>query len=194
MNINKKEDQNLIKSFKQGEIDKLGELYEKYFDGIYRFIYFRVYHKETAEDLTAQVFTKTIEKLNDFNHKKGNFSAWLYCVARNKVIDYYRTRKNNVDISNIFDLESGDNSACETELKEKLEQARYYLSKLDGIQKEIVIMRIWDELSYKEIAEIIGRTESNCKMIFSRTVNKLKSEAGGVLALFIILNEIKNLL
>jgi len=180
----------IIKECQKGNLDEFTELYEQYFKKIYRFIYYKTHHQQTAEDLTSQVFIKTLENIGRFNPRQGLFSSWLYRIARNKVIDYYRTKKKEFDITSFWDLKSGEKIDVDLENKEKLEQVRQYLDKLKPEQKEIIVMRIWNSLSYQEIAEILNKNEANCKMIFSRTMRKLREEIP--LALLIILL-IKNL-
>ena len=180
----------IIRECQKGNLDEFTELYEQYFEKIYRFIYYKTHHRQTTEDLTSQVFIKTLENIGRFNPRKGLFSSWLYRIARNKVIDYYRTKKNESDITGFWDLNSGEKIDTDLENKEKLEQVKRYLDKLKPEQREIIVMRIWNGLSYREIAEILDKKEANCKMIFSRTMKKLREEIP--LALLIILL-IKNL-
>jgi len=67
-----------------------------FFKRIYSYLYYRCLHKETAEDLTASVFLKTLEKLSTFNPENGNFFAWLYGIAKNLLADFYRARVKTV--------------------------------------------------------------------------------------------------
>src|SRR3989344_2331792 len=91
----------LLNKAKSGENTAFGELYELCFDKIYRFVYFRVGHKEIAEDLTEEVFIKAFENLHTLN-QSSSFEAWLYQIARNKVIDYYRSKQM---LTNLDDVE-----------------------------------------------------------------------------------------
>ena len=180
----------IIRECQKGNLDEFTELYNQYFEKIYRFIYYKTHHQQTTEDLTSQVFIKTLENIDRFNPRQGLFSSWLYRIARNKVIDYYRTEKKEFDITGFWDLKTGGKIDYDLENKEKLDEVRRYLDKLKPEQREIIVMRIWDGLSYQEIAEVLNKKEANCKMIFSRTMRKLREEIP--LALLIILL-IKNL-
>ncbi|MEK9181005.1 MAG: sigma factor [Patescibacteria group bacterium] len=73
----------LIIACQKGELENFGQLYDQYIDKIYRFIYYRTRHKETAEDLTAQTFQKALEGVCGYNAGRGRFSSWLYQIARN---------------------------------------------------------------------------------------------------------------
>jgi len=97
-------EKDIIVSCQQGDLEKFSWLYDKYIKKIYDFIYFKTTHKETAEDLTSQTFFKALEKIKTFNSDKGTFSAWLYQIARNTVIDHYRTMKKTVDIDDVWDM------------------------------------------------------------------------------------------
>lgn len=173
MEINEKE---AIKNCQSGDLEKFGYLYDKYIKKIYDFIYYKTTHKETAEDLTSKTFTKAIDNIGHFEIDKGTFSAWLYQIARNTVIDFYRTRKNKTDIDDVWDLSSDEDLARDIDTKQKLARVEKYLSKLKSEQREIIIMRIWQEMSYREIAEIIGKSEASCKMAFSRAINILRRD------------------
>ena len=178
-------EQKLIKDCLRGDLEKFGELYEIYIDKIYRFIYFKTHHKETAEDLVSQTFFKALQGIKDFDSGTGKFSSWLYRIAKNCVIDYYRTRKSEVDIYDIWDLAGKQDIKRDSEIKDKLEQVKKYLKNMSGEQRDIILMRTWGDMPYKEIAEAIGKNEDNCKMIFSRAINKLRKEE--FLTLFVLL-------
>lgn len=166
----------IIVMCQNGHLEEFCKLYDKYFNKIYSFIYFKTLRKEVAEDITSQTFISALEKIQTFKFHKGTFSAWLYRIARNKIIDTYRAKHNHIDISNAWNLSSKENVHLSTGIKDDFEKVMTVLNKLKPIQREIVLMRIWDGLSHKEIAQIIGKSESNCKMIFSRTIKKLRKD------------------
>ncbi len=87
-------DDSIIMSFKGGEAEKFGLLYDKYITKIYTYIFYQIRHKETAEDLCSQTFFKALEKINTYKMGSNNFSAWLYKIAKNNVIDHYRQKKS----------------------------------------------------------------------------------------------------
>lgn len=179
----------IIKACQKGNLSEFSYLYDTYIDKIYQFIYYRVQHKETAEDITSRVFMKALDKIKSFKTDKGTFQAWLYQIARNSVIDNYRTSKQEIDITNIWDLASDEDVVRDIDVKDKLAQVDKYLSELKPEQREILIMRVWQGMSHKEIAEVLGKSEASCKMIFSRTINKLREEMPLALFLTILLNK-----
>ncbi|PIR94808.1 RNA polymerase subunit sigma-24, partial [Candidatus Falkowbacteria bacterium CG10_big_fil_rev_8_21_14_0_10_37_6] len=142
---------------------------------IYDFIYFKTHHKETAQDLTSIVFVKAMQKINTFDNK-SNFSAWLYRIARNTVIDHFRVLKKDKNIDDIWDLADNSDIAQDIDIKNKLAEVKKYLKNLKSDQRDIVIMRLWQNMSYAEIAQTLGKSEDSCKMSFSRTIKNLRGE------------------
>lgn len=180
----------IIKSCKKGELEEFAKLYDAYVEKIYRFIFYKTSHKETAEDLTSDTFVKALENISSFEAKKGTFQAWLFTIARNTVIDYYRSKSNLVNVEDVWGLGQSDNLLRGLAAKEDLRRVREYLSKLSARQREIVFLRVWEDMPYKQIAEIMQETEVNCKMIFSRTIKRMRDDLGplAVLLLLIISN------
>lgn len=181
----------IIQKCQKGDLEEFDRLYEYYFNKIYRFVAYRILDKQTAEDITSQTFFKALKGIKGFNADKGNFSSWIYRIARNNIIDYYRGNKSNLDISKMWKLRSDDDLENEVEIQEKMEQALNALKKLSKEHQEILIMRIWDNLPYKEIALITGKSEENCKVIFFRSIQRLRKEV--VLSLIVMSLIIQNL-
>jgi RNA polymerase sigma-70 factor (ECF subfamily) len=165
-----------VEKCQKGDLDQFAGLYEKYIEKIYKFIFYKTHHKETAEDLCAKTFLKALEKINDFDLSAGTFQAWLYKIARNNVIDHYRTDKSNISLDDVWDLSDDSDLVKELDNDLKLESVRKYLRGLKSEQRDILIMRIWQGLSYREISEITGKSEASLKMVFSRTINKFRTE------------------
>lgn len=187
MEINEKE---IVANCQKGKIDDFSVLYYQYVGKIYKFIYYKVQHRETAEDMTSQTFIKALEKINGFSNERSSFSTWLYTIARNNVIDYYRAKKNDQDINDAWDFKDGTDIERDTDLKRKLEKVEVYLKELKPEQREIVMLRVWGDMSYKEIAEITGKSEGNAKMIFFRTIKDMKNKMPLELLLYFLLLKI----
>jgi len=162
-------------------------LYDQYVDKIYRFIYYKTHHKETAEDLTSVAFVKALNSFSSFDQNKGGFSAWIYKIARNTVIDFYRSKKTLINIDDVWDLSDNQDIEREVDASLKLAEVKKYLKKLSVEQRDVVILRVWEGLSYKEIAAVLGKSENGCKMMFFRTIKKLKEEMPLVLFLCFLL-------
>jgi len=166
----------IIAQCQQGNLERFAELYDAYNKKIYNFIYFRTHHRPTAEDITSTVFFKALQHIASFNSRKAGFSTWLYQIARNTVIDHYRSLKTTNNIEDAWDLASSTNIERDVDTIRSLEKVQKFLKDVPAQQRDIVIMRVWDGLSHKEIAEVLGISESTSKMAFSRIITKMNKE------------------
>lgn len=167
----------IIAACKKGEMEQFVYLYDRYVEKIYKFLYFRTFDQELAEDITSQVFLKAMDKIGTVDESKGTFQAWLYQIARNLLIDEYRRKKPTEDIQAHFDLASDVNIEAQTGQTLTNEKLRELLLTLPAEAQELVSMRLWDELPYAEIAAITGKTEGSLKMQFSRIIDQLQKHA-----------------
>ncbi len=181
--FNKQQEQELLQAAKMGKQDAFASLYDAYAEKIYNFIYFKVLHQETAEDISTDTFLKAWEKLQQF--KGDNFAAWLYTIARNKVTDYYRQKKDNYDIDDCWDLSDGQDLLAQVDTSLQFQNLQKALAHLNREDRELLIMRFWQDLSFAEIAEILGKKQGAVKMACGRAVKKLQTKLP--LPIFIIL-------
>jgi RNA polymerase sigma-70 factor (ECF subfamily) len=168
-------DADLALSFKNGNRDAFDELYIRHLKGIFAFVFYRVMDRMTAEDLTSQTFMKALEHMHSYNPNKGAFSTWVYRIARNTVHDHFRTTRPSENIDDVWDLASDDNPFLDASSSLDTKQVRDTLHALPKDKRDLIMMRLWDGLSYKEIADLTGKSEDSCKMAFSRTINDLRS-------------------
>jgi len=182
------EDLDIIKNCKNNDFSDFWELYDKYIDKIYNFIYLKVYNREIAEDITSDVFYKLLEKVTSIDTSwKYTFSSWIYKVAYNKVIDFYRTKKDELDIDELYDIWVEENIWKKIDDKDKLKEVFNYINALKPEHKEVLIMRLWDNLSYAEISEITWKSVDNCKQIFSRNIKKINTDLTTLLLILLFL-------
>lgn len=177
------EENRLIAGCKQGDAASFGQLYDAYFQRLYRFVYYRTQHQQTAEDLVSQAFMKAWDKIRSFDATKARFSTWLHQIARNLLIDHYRKSAPVQDIECAWDI--GEDAGLERDAETALlmQKVRPYLDQLTPQQRQVLIMRIWDDLPYAEIAQILGTSEAACKMAFSRAVDKLQAQLAVIILL-----------
>ncbi|MFA6307300.1 MAG: RNA polymerase sigma factor [Patescibacteria group bacterium] len=181
------DDLSLISACQAGDGQAFGQLYDRYFKKIYSFVYYKISHKENTEDLVAETFYKALNNLVKFDSRKGSFSSWLYRIARNTVIDHYRTNKNFQDIEEISDVSFSITADDDLDRAAQISEIKDKLNRLSDTQREIIVLRVWQQLSYKEISEIVGKSEANCKMIFSRSIKELKLSLASLIVLFTML-------
>ena len=151
-------------------------LYQKNLDKVFRFIYFKVDSPEIAQDLTSQVFLKFWQN----NQPVRNPQAFLFQTARNQVIDFYR-QKDKTPISLDELREQGQeisqpSFAVQIELNFELENLKKALRRLRDEYSEVIIWHYLDDLSVKEIAEILNKRENNVRVILHRALESLKAQ------------------
>lgn len=182
----------IIDACRQGDNAAFGRLYDAYVEKIYAYLYYRTHHRETAEDLTADVFTKAFAKIASFDPEGGSFSAWIYRIAHNRLVDHYRAFRPTDDIEDVWDaLRSDVDVNRDTETSERLALVQKAVQSLPAAQREVVLMRAWDGLTYAEIAEALGKNESACKMAFSRGLATLKEQVGPLAFLLFLMNPLR---
>lgn len=169
-------DTELIEAYRRGDSAAFAELYDRYIQKIYDFLYFKTHHRETAEDLTSQTFIKAFEALGQFNADRGTFSAWIHGIARNGVIDHYRSQKRTEPIEDAWDLSSKDNPLQDADTSLRLEQIRSVLSALSADQRDVILLRLWNGYSFAEVADALGKTEAACKMSYKRGLERVRKE------------------
>jgi RNA polymerase sigma-70 factor (ECF subfamily) len=161
-----------------------GSLYNKYFDQIFRFIFKRLGGDEDlAGDLSQQTFMKALANIEKYEDRGFPFSSWLYRIAQNEVNMHFRKAKKNqsvpVDENRIADLASEAEIGSYMSIEDQ-EQLIEMINDLDDDQMDLIELRFFQELSFKEIAEIYNITEANAKMrtyrILKRIAKKWKGE------------------
>jgi len=167
---------NLVEKSQKGDADSFGILYDIFADKIYKFVFYKIGNTE-VEDIVSDIFLKAWRNISGFKKKvDAKFSSWLFCIARNRVIDFYRTKKENISIDNMPYLYD-ENERLQTELineklsMEHLSQALFRLKEKD---REIIVLRYFEEMSYNEISKILDKKEGNIRVILSRAINKLR--------------------
>jgi RNA polymerase sigma-70 factor (ECF subfamily) len=154
-----------------------GKLYDLLSERIYRFIYFKVSSSVDAEDLTADVFLKAWQHINEGKEVR-NFSGLLYTIARNNVIDLYRRRSNQPEesIDEILLNKLSDAGTAVTEL-EKTHEATLMIQRLKQLKneyREALTLRYVDELSMGEISAILGKSNVSSRVLVHRALNALR--------------------
>lgn len=170
------DEQKLVKKAKDGEVEAFGLLYDYYLPKIYRFVLLKVSYREEAEDLTHQTFLKAWENISHYDFRGYSFGSWLYQIARNTTVDYYRRSRPKVSIEEIAELPfEGDSLQASIDSKIEWKKLSEGIKKLKDIEQDVLIMRFVQDLPLKEVAEIIGKSEGAVKLIQHRAIKNLKT-------------------
>ncbi len=158
------------------------QLYDQYIDKIYRFVFLRVNSQEVAEDLTSETFLRGWRSFKDEEKKIINPSAFLYQIARNLVIDFYR-EKGKVQV---VSAESTPINDPRINLEEKallgsdIDTVKQAIGNLKEDYQAVVIWHYLDDLSVPEIANVMEKPEGTIRVMLHRALKALKKELGSI--------------
>ncbi len=167
---------------KEGDSSAFGRLYDHYQPMIYRFVLVKVGRREEAEDITHRVFLQAWQNVRTYRHRGHPFGSWLYRIARNQVIDHYRSRKDDAP------LEAADNMGVATESSEadvslriEMEKVMAAIHHLKPEYQDVIIFRFIEDLSIRETADTMNKTEGAVKLMQHRAIEELKKVIHGSL-------------
>lgn len=150
-------------------------LYERYYEPIYRFVYRRTSDSDLSADLSSQVFLKALQRLSGYEYRGVPFSAWLFRIASNEIAQHFRDSRNQRTVS--VEDHTLVEVAEEMELDEDLWQVEDLIGAMDLLKPsdiEVIELRFFEQRPFKEVAEILGITESNAKVKTYRILERLK--------------------
>ena len=165
----------LVRQARSGDSDAFAQLYDAYVERVYRYVYFRVTDDMTAEDLTSQVFLKAWENLGRYQQQGGSpFLAWLYTIARNQVIDHYRTRKETVPLEDAVSI-AAEGRALDDEVQEafNMDAMRDALQFLTEEQQQVLILKFIADLPTKTIAKTMDLSEGAIRAVQMRALQTM---------------------
>jgi len=173
-------EEKLIKDAIRGASSAFGALYDHYQPMIYRFVLVKVGSREEAEDITHQVFLSAWQNVRGYKHRGHPFSSWLYQIARNQVIDHYRSKKSDISLE-ALDPEyfvAAVSMSSDLMMKLDVEKVRRAVAELKPDYQDVIIMRFIEDISLKETAAAMGKTEGAIKLIQHRAVKELQRLLG----------------
>jgi RNA polymerase sigma-70 factor (ECF subfamily) len=165
-----------------GDEAAMRALYRELHPEIARFVGRRVRSRADAEDLVSRVFFTLVERLDDFDPKRGNLRGWLFRIARNAIIDHFRKQRPTVAFDGLGELVPADVDDPLSELLER-ERLGHVLRQLEAQPtetRELLALRYADGLRHKEIAAITGLSESAVKQRVSRAVRELRTQVARI--------------
>jgi RNA polymerase sigma-70 factor (ECF subfamily) len=167
------------------------ELFDFYFDKIFHYILYRTGNAETARDIASEVFFKAHKNIKNFRFMGYPFSAWLYRMAGNEVISYFRHKKfEPSSLEAYLDDNKIDGPASRQDMQQEIIKAqeladsngaycavKQAMLKLDPLYQEVIVLKFLQEKSIKEICEILGKKEGTVKSLISRALDMIRKEA-----------------
>jgi RNA polymerase sigma-70 factor (ECF subfamily) len=158
----------------------LGELYDRYAPKMYSYIYRRVGDAMLAEDLTGELFVRVLRSIRGDKAWSSSFSAWLYRIAHNLVVDHYRRRPPEPDDPLDESLEGmGDDPVAAVEGAARGERLRAAIRRLTPDQQQVLALRYGEELSTAETARIVSKSTGAVEALQHRAVASLRRILGG---------------
>lgn len=162
----------LIIRARKGDTKAFGKIYELWVNSLYRFVYLKTKNEDVAEDLTAEVFLKAWKGLKTFTPRKDvKFSTWLFSIARNSIIDYYRVTKQTLSLDSLPEIpELIENIDLYPE-QTRLQDALIHLKPEYRI---ILELRYIQDIPISKIAQKLKKKEGNIRTLTNRALKKLK--------------------
>jgi len=165
----------------QGDRDAFGELYARYIDRIFNYVYYRTGNTHDAEDLTARVFQRAMNHIHNYTDRGVPFSAWLYRIAHNLVANWHRdrSRKQEIPLTEMPVLPAkGDHPETMLVRTEEQEALLLLIRRLPPERQHLLILKFVENLSNAEIGQIMGRSEGAIKSLYHRTLLTLRDQVG----------------
>lgn len=174
------QDDDVLARLARSDSQVFTDLYSRYLDRVYGFILIRTGDVEDAQDLTSQTFLAALESINRYDGR-GSFGGWLFGIARHKIADHYRRRRNQTDGLYPLSLDDADllhhpdpspEDVAHTHLQ--LDRVAQALRGLDAQQAEAVALRIFGQLDAIEVGEVMGKSQAAAKMLVHRGLHHLQ--------------------
>jgi RNA polymerase sigma-70 factor (ECF subfamily) len=164
----------------EGDGDAFAEIYHRYFDTVFRFIYFRVSNRQIAEDLTADAFLRALRRIGSVTYQGRDIGAWLITIARNLVADHFKSGRSRLEMltSDVLDTdeERGPEGSPEMAVLEHITNVTLLeaVQQLNPEQRECIVLRFLQGFSVAETAHTMGKNEGAIKALQYRAVRALQ--------------------
>ena len=149
------------------------QIYKQYFETVNKYLFCLTHNSDISEELTQETFYRAVMKINTF---KGDckMSVWLCQIAKNLWYDELKKKKKVENIDEMLSMQSNDKIEDKIVLNESKIELYKKIQKLDKQTREVIYLRITGELSFKEIGDILNKTENWARVTFYRGKQKLK--------------------
>ena len=151
------------------------ELYDAHFKRIYQYAYYRTLNPTEAEEITSQTFLAALENIERYEYRGVPFAVWLYKIASNKLTNLNRKQEKTVGLEEAENI--GDKASTPEEAflrKNEKEELMYNLKKLPAFQQQAIVLRFLQDCTYREISEIMDKTEGSVKQLLHRGLTSLR--------------------
>ncbi len=165
----------LVARSKAGDADAFGAIYDRFQPEIVRYLTYRMRTAEGAEDLAQQVFLKAWQAIPRYEDRGLPFKAWLYRMAHNQMVDYFRTRRPTTDLEGV-DLPEESEAEQRVLVQETHERLRDAMERLSEDHREVLTLRFLLEKSAREAGEVMGRKEVTIRGLQMRALQALRRE------------------
>ncbi len=168
----------LVQRAQTGDAQAFGELYDRYADQVYRYIFYRVASRQLAEDLTSETFLRALRGIASFTWQGRDIGAWFVTIARNLIADHYKSSRYRLELTTDDVTTSGAAPAVdgpEDTVLEALQSAVVLqaVRQLGAEQQECIVLRFLQGMSVTETAQIMGKNEGAIKALQYRAVRTL---------------------
>lgn len=167
----------LVESAIKGDQRAFTQLYDLYFDKIFRYIYFRIKKQSESEDLTQEVFIKALKAIGSYKPGQTPFASWLFRIAHNQMIDHVRKYKKyqSTSLEEAAGVMGSEDPVADAERTIEVEQLNTAITQLPPAQQEVISLRFIAGLSISEVAQVSGKSEGTVKALqFNATVSLRK--------------------
>ena len=171
----------LVTAAQAGDGEAFGQLYDRYVDTVFRFIYFRVNDRALAEDFTSETFLRALRRISTISYQGRDIGAWFVTIARNIILDHMKSARNRLEITTADTVEgdqrepSPEAAVLDLLTSERLMAA---VSRLGDEQRECVLLRFIQGFSVSETAAVMGKNDGAIKALQHRAVRKLAELVG----------------
>lgn len=159
----------------QSDSDSFAKVYDYYVDNIYRYIFSCIKNESDAQDVTSQVFLSAYLNLCHYNHR-GNFTAWIFTIARNKVKDFYRGKKAKLSFYSLENHGTETDMLADVVYKEDIVRLRSAIRMFSTSEQELIRLRYVAKLSFMQIALLLRQKEDTVKKRLYRLITHLEHQ------------------
>jgi RNA polymerase sigma-70 factor (ECF subfamily) len=175
MKIDQKQIDKLVREAQKGNTKAFGEIYDIYYPKIHKYVFYKV-SEDHVDDVVSTIFIKSWSKLNKYRKQKCAFSAWLFRIAHNTIVDHYRTNKEFYELEErIADDNQAMNPERLTDISLTGKRVHRALRDLGEKYQEVILLKYMNEMSNPNIANVMKVSESNVRTLQHRALKQLRS-------------------